>query len=59
MSAKNEIRVTLSEDLLRHLRKEAEARHVPLRWLVAGLVCDTVENCRRPRHTRKMLHAAR
>ncbi len=43
MDANSEFRVTLSEELLRHLRLEAEARHVPLRWLVAGLICDTLE----------------
>jgi hypothetical protein len=46
MDSSSEIRVTLSDALLKHLRKEAEARHVPLQWLVAGLVCDTVENSR-------------
>ena len=35
--------VTLSDDLLRHLRITARQTHVPLRWLVAGLVCDTLE----------------
>jgi hypothetical protein len=43
MDATAHIRVTLSDDLLDHLRREAEARHVPLRWLVAGLVCDTLD----------------
>jgi hypothetical protein len=38
-----QIRVTLSVDLLNHLRTEARSRHVPLRWLVAGLVCDTMK----------------
>ena len=38
-----QIRVTLSSELLEHLRKEAAKRHVPLRWLVAGLVYDTLE----------------
>jgi len=37
------VRVTLSDDLLIHLRKTAQAQHVPIRWLVAGLVCDTLE----------------
>ena len=43
MDATPHVRVTLSDDLLDHLRREAEARHVPLRWLVAGLVCDTFD----------------
>jgi len=44
MDARSEIRVTLSDALFEHLRKEAKARHVSLQWLVAGLICDTVEN---------------
>ena len=43
MDATPQFRVTLSEELLEHLRWEAQARLVPLRWLVAGLVCDTLE----------------
>jgi hypothetical protein len=38
-----QIQVTLSNELLEHLRREAVERRVPLRWLVAGLVCDTLE----------------
>jgi hypothetical protein len=38
-----QVRVTLSDDLLNHLRKMAQSKQVPLRWLVAGLVCDTFE----------------
>jgi hypothetical protein len=38
-----QVQVTLSLDLLNHLRMEARSRHVPLRWLVAGLVCDTMK----------------
>ncbi|QEH37170.1 hypothetical protein OJF2_57570 [Aquisphaera giovannonii] len=48
MSMKPEIRVTLSDDLLSHLKKEAEEQRVPLLWLVAGLVCDTLENAKSP-----------
>jgi len=36
-----QLRVTLSDDLLNHLRRVAQQEHVPLRWLVAGLVYDT------------------
>ena len=39
--------VTLSADLLKQLRKEAREQQVSLRWLVAGLVCDTLETGRR------------
>ena len=38
-----QVRVTLSDDLLNHLRRVAQEKHVPLRWLVAGLVYDTFE----------------
>ena len=44
MSAEPQVRVTLSDDLLNHLRKMVQSKHVPLRWLVAGLVCDTFES---------------
>jgi hypothetical protein len=43
MDADPEILVVLSDDLLSHLRRVAQEQHVPLRWLVAGLVCDTLE----------------
>ena len=36
-----QVRVALSDDLLNHLRRVAQQEHVPLRWLVAGLVYDT------------------
>jgi CopG-like RHH_1 or ribbon-helix-helix domain, RHH_5 len=36
------ISVTLSADLLNHLRRRARSERVSLSWLVAGLVCDTV-----------------
>jgi hypothetical protein len=39
-----QVRVTLSNDLLNHLRQTAQAKHIPLRWLVAGLVCDTMKS---------------
>jgi hypothetical protein len=35
--------VTLSAELLGHLRGLAGVLEVPLEWLVAGIVCDTVE----------------
>jgi hypothetical protein len=36
------ISVTLSADLLTHLRCRAQSEQVPLSWLVAGMVCDTI-----------------
>ncbi len=44
LEAKPKITVVLSDDLLCHLRRVAQQRHVPLSWLVAGLVCDTFES---------------
>ena len=44
MDANPKIIVVLSDDLLCHLRKVAQEQHIPLRWLVAGLVCDTFES---------------
>jgi hypothetical protein len=44
MDAAPQIMVTLSDELLAHLRKHAQEMRVPLRWLVAGLVCDTFES---------------
>ena len=38
-----QVRVTLSDELLIHLRKTAQEQHVSLRWLVTGLICDTLE----------------
>jgi hypothetical protein len=43
MKRSQQVLVTLSDDLLNHLRKTAQEQHVSLRWLVAGLVCDTLE----------------
>ena len=44
MNPNPNIHVVLSDDLLSHLRKLARQKHIPLRWLVAGLVCDTFES---------------
>lgn len=56
MDASSEIQVTLSDELMKRLRLESQERHVPLRWLVAGLVCDTLEAqirpCYSPRNAR-------
>jgi hypothetical protein len=37
-----QVRVTSSDDLLNHHRHTAQEKQVPLEWLVAGLVCDTM-----------------
>ena len=43
MHAASEVFVTLSTDLLRHMCKLAQTLDVPIQWIVAGLVCDTIE----------------
>ncbi len=43
MKTRPEIAVTLSDELLESLRTQAVELKVPLRWLVAGLICDTLE----------------
>ena len=42
MDNNSTISVTLSADLLTHLRLRAQTERTPLSWLVAGLVCDTI-----------------
>jgi hypothetical protein len=44
MHAASEVFVTLSTDLLRHMCKLAQTLDVPIQWIVAGLVCDTIES---------------
>jgi hypothetical protein len=43
MKAISEVSVMLSNELLAHLRGLAADLDIPLEWLVAGLVCDTIE----------------
>ncbi len=43
MTPNSEVAVTLSEKMLGHMRVRATALRIPLKWLVAGLVCDTIE----------------
>ncbi len=38
-----EIVVTLSDELLDVLQAQARVLRVPLRWMVASLICDTIE----------------
>lgn len=42
MNATKEVAVTLSSELLDHLRAESRLIGVPLEYLVAGLVVDTM-----------------
>lgn len=48
MNAKTELEVTLSPDLYRRLRREARLLGVPLRYLVASVVLDTIEGAEGP-----------
>ncbi len=43
MNTAPELSVTLSIELLRHLRDESRRLEIPLEWLVAGLVCDSMD----------------
>ncbi len=48
MDPNHEVAVTLSAQLFRHLRAEARRLDVPMSWLVAALVVDTVESVDAP-----------
>jgi hypothetical protein len=43
MNAAPEVAVTLSPELFDHLRNEARRLRVPLSYLVASLIADTVD----------------
>jgi hypothetical protein len=43
MKGIKEVVITLSPALWRELRRQAAALDVPVEWLAAGLVCDTLE----------------
>lgn len=44
MTSASEVAVTLSAELFKHLRAEAERLGIPLEWLVASIVVDTVDS---------------
>jgi hypothetical protein len=48
MRNQSEIRVTLSDELLDVLQAQARLLRVPLRWMIASLVCDTIETVNGP-----------
>jgi hypothetical protein len=61
MKTHGQIQVTLSDELFEALRAQARELNVPMKWLVAGLVCDTIDpvdspNCQEPR--RQTRHVA-
>jgi hypothetical protein len=41
MPTTSDFSVTLSDELLDHLKMQARRLHVPVKWLVASLVYDT------------------
>jgi hypothetical protein len=43
MRATPEVVVTLTAELWRELRGRAAALDISVEWLIAGLVCDTIE----------------
>jgi hypothetical protein len=43
MKGVKEVVVTLSPELWSELRRQAAALNIPVEWLAAGLVCDTLE----------------
>jgi hypothetical protein len=48
MPTNSEILVTLSDELLDVLQAQARLLRVPLRWMIASLVCDTIESAAVP-----------
>jgi hypothetical protein len=52
MKATPEVRVTLSDALLSHLRCRASELKLPIEWLIAGLVCDTLDELAEASHSR-------
>jgi len=48
MTTSPEIYVTLSDELLGSLRAQSQELKIPLKWLVAGLVCDTIDPAEKP-----------
>jgi hypothetical protein len=48
MQIRPEIAVTLSDELLDVLQSQARLLRIPLRWVIASLVCDTIETIALP-----------
>ena len=48
MRNQSEICVMLSDELLDVLQDQARLLRVPLRWMIASLVCDTIETVTEP-----------
>jgi hypothetical protein len=43
MVTQSELAVTLSAELYNHLRQEAAALDIPMEWLIASMVVDSME----------------
>jgi hypothetical protein len=43
MHSTSQVFVTLSPDLLQRLWELARTQDVPIQWIVAGLICDTID----------------
>lgn len=43
MGTSSELAVTLSAELYNHLRKEAVTLGIPMEWLIASMVVDSME----------------
>ena len=43
MIASPEVAVTLTEEMYAHLRDEAEMLGIPMEWLVASIIADTID----------------
>ena len=54
MHSTSQVFVTLSPDLLRHLCELARTQDVPIQWIVAGLICDTIDTS--PESAKKTSH---
>ena len=52
MTAKPEVRVTLTAEQLSHPRHRASELEIPIEWLVTGPVCDTLDDCAEAGHSR-------
>ena len=59
MHATSQVFVTLSNDLLRQLCKRAQTLDVPIQWIVAGLVCDTIDKSSEPAKNAALLPVQR
>jgi hypothetical protein len=59
MNAASDVAVTLSPELLDRLRIEAQELGLPLEYVVASLVVDTVESLDGPARSRSLRSLAR